>query len=120
MGRRTPLKVSKKTVNFDLVRDIGLKLPGVEESTAYGAPALKVRGKLLACVPSHRSAEPESLVVRVDFEDRAELLAAAPDVYYLPDHYAGFSAVLVRLSLVTPDTLRDLLGMAHKFVRGSK
>jgi hypothetical protein len=46
------------TINFDSVRKIGLALPGVEESTAYGSPALKVRGKLLACVPSHRSAEP--------------------------------------------------------------
>src|SRR5215469_8784546 len=91
-------------------------LPGVEESTAYGSPALKVRGKLLACVPSHRSAEPSSLVVRVGFDDRAELLAAAPDVYYVTDHYVGYSAVLVRLSRITPETLRDLLGMAYKFV----
>ena len=60
------------------MRKIGLALPGVEESTAYGSPALKVRGKLLACVPSHRSAEPGSLVVRIDFDDRAELLAADP------------------------------------------
>jgi hypothetical protein len=104
------------TVNFDTVRDIGLRLPGVEESTAYGAPALKVLGKLLACIPSHRSAEPASLVVRVDFEDRAELLAADPDVYYVTDHYVGYSAVLVRLSRLTPDALRDLLCMAHKFV----
>jgi len=104
------------TVNFDNVRDIGLRLPGVEESTAYGAPALKFQGKLLACIPSNRSAEPESLVVRVDFEDRAELLAADPDVYYVTDHYVGYSAVLVRLSRLTPDALRDLLGMAHKFV----
>jgi hypothetical protein len=108
--------MSKKTVNFDLVRAIGLKLPGVVESTAYGAPALKVQGKLLACVPSHSSAEPESLVVRLDFDDRAELLAADPDVYYVTDHYAGYTGVLVRLSRVTPGTLRDLLGMAHKFV----
>jgi hypothetical protein len=28
------------TINFDTVRDIGLALPGVEESTAYGVPAL--------------------------------------------------------------------------------
>jgi hypothetical protein len=108
--------MSKITVNFDTVRDIGLKLPGVEESTAYGVPALKVQGKLLACVPANRSAEPESLVVRVDFDDRAELLAADPDVYYVTDHYLGYSAVLVRLSRLTPGTLRDLLGMAHKFV----
>jgi len=94
----------------------GLALPGVEESTAYGSPALKVHGKLLACVPAHRSAEPGSLVVRVGLDDRAELLAADPDVYYVTDHYLNYTAVLVRLSRVTPDVLRDLLGMAHKFV----
>jgi len=109
-------KKHRSTINFDTVRKIGLMLPGVEESTAYGAPALKVRGKLLACMPTHRSAEPGSLMVRVGFDDRAELLAAAPDVYYVTDHYLGYSAVLVRLSRVTPDVLRDLLGMAHKFV----
>jgi len=36
------------------------------------------------------------------------------------DHYLGYTAVLVRLSRVTPDVLRDLLGMAHKFVTGDK
>lgn len=104
------------TINFHTVRSIGLALPGVEESTAYGQPALKVRGKLLACVPAHRSAEPNSLVVLVDFDDRAELLAADPDVYYVTDHYVGYTSVLVRLSRVNPDVLRDLLGMAYKFV----
>jgi hypothetical protein len=102
-------------VNFETVRKIGLALPGVEESTAYGVPALKVHGELLACLPSNRSAEPGSLVVRMDFDDRAELLAADPDIYYVTDHYAGYSAVLVRWSRVNSDMLRDLLGMAHKF-----
>ena len=106
----------RSTINFDTVRKIGLVFASVEESTAYGAPALKVHGKLLAGVPSHRSAEPGSLVVRVDLNDRAELLAAAPDLYYVTDHYLNYNAVLVRLSRVTPDVLRDLLGMAHKFV----
>ena len=112
-------KTSKKhgsTSTFDRVRKIGLALSGVVESTAYGSPALKVRGKLLACVPSHRSAEPGSLLVRVDFGDRAELLATDPDVYYVTDHYLNYTSVLVRLSRVTPDVLRDLLGLAHKFV----
>jgi hypothetical protein len=106
----------RSTIDFDTVRNIGLALPGVEESTAYGLPALKVQGKLLACVPANRSAEPGSLVVRVDFDDRAELLAAAPDVYYLTDHYLDYSGVLVRLSHINPEVLRDLLGMAYKFV----
>ena len=98
------------------MRTIGLAFPGVQESAAYGAPALKVQGKLLACLPTHRSAEPDSLMVRVGFDDRAELLAEAPDVYYVTDHYAGYNAVLVRLHRVNPDVLRDLLGMAYKFV----
>src|SRR6266851_1246123 len=106
----------RSTIDFETVRKIGLALPGVEESTAYGSPALKVHGKLLACIAVHRSAEPGSLVIRVDFDDRAELLAADPDVYYVTDHYVGYKAVLVRLSRVNRGVLRDLLGMAYKFV----
>jgi len=106
-------------IDFETVRKIGLALPGVEEGTVYGSPALKVRGELLACVPVHRSAEPGSLAVRVDLEDRAELLAADPEVYYVTEHYAGYSAVLVRLARVNADVLRDLLGMAYKFVTRS-
>jgi hypothetical protein len=104
------------TIDFDMVRNIGLALPNVEESTAYGSPALKVHGKLLACLPANPSAEPGSLVVRMDIDDRAELLAADHNAYYVTDHYIGYSAVLVRLSHVNPDVLRDLLGMAYKFV----
>jgi hypothetical protein len=99
-----------------MVRKLGLALPGVEESTAYGSPALKVRGKLLACIPAHRSAEPGSLVVCVDFQQRSELLAEAPDTCYVTDHYIPYQSVLVRLSRINPDALRDLLAMAYKFV----
>lgn len=106
-----------RAIDFATVRKIGLSgdFPGVEESTAYGSPALKLRGKLLACIPTHRSAEPGSLAVCVDFADRAALLAEAPDVYYLKDHYVNYPTVLVRLSRITPGVLRDLLGMAYKF-----
>ena len=100
----------RNIVNFDTVRNIGLTFPGVEESTAYGSPVLKVHGKILAGIAVNRSAEPGSLMLCLDLEDRAELLAADPDVYYVGN------AVLVRLSRVNPDVLRDLLGMAYKFV----
>lgn len=106
----------RRTIDFETVRKIGLALPDVEHSTTHGVPALKVQGKLLAWIPVNRSAEPGSLAVRVDFDDRADLLAEQPDVYYVTDHYVGYNSVLVRLSRVSPDVLRDLLGMAHKFV----
>jgi hypothetical protein len=111
--------MARSTVDFDTVRSIGLTLPGVEEGGTHRFPALKVRGKLLAWVPTHRSAEPGSLAVRVDFDDRAELLTDAPDVYYVTDHYVDYNSVLVRLSRVNPEILRDLLGMAYKFVTQS-
>jgi hypothetical protein len=105
-----------RKMDFDTVRRIALELPEVEESTAYGSPAFKVRGNLLACIPVNKSAEPDSLGVRIDFEQRAELLSGAPDVYYLTDHYANYPAVLVRLSRIQPDALRDLLRAAWRFV----
>ena len=95
---------------------MALELPEVEESTTYGSPALKIRGQLLACIPSHKSAEPDSLAVRIDFDRRAELLAVEPDVYYLKDHYVNYPVVLVRLSRIHLDALRDLLDEAWRFV----
>jgi hypothetical protein len=103
-------------LTFETVRQIGLELPGVQESTAYGMPALKIDGKLLAAIPANRSVEPDSLIVRMSFEDRAELLAADPKVYYLTEHYVGYDAVLVRLSCVTSEVLKDLLRTARKYV----
>jgi hypothetical protein len=104
-------------VSYETVRKLGRQLPDVEDCRSYGQPALKTGGKMFVCLPSHKSAEPDSLVVRTDFEQRAELLAAAPDTYYLTPHYEGFPAVLVRMSRITPDVLRDLLTMAHRFVK---
>ena len=109
-----------KKVSFDTVRKLGLALAGVEESTAYGALALKIHGKLMACVPTHRSAEPDSLMVRVDLKERAELIAAAPEIYYVTDHYVDYPSVLVRLSRIDEGALRDLLGMAWRFVSARK
>lgn len=106
----------KQKVNFATVRKIALTLADVVETTSWGVPSFKVQGKLLACVPSHKSAEPDSLVVRMDIDDRALLLAEAPDIYYVTDHYVGYTAVLVRLPRVTEDILRDLLNTTYKFV----
>jgi len=100
---------------FARVRRMGLALPDVEPGTAYGSPALKVRGRMFACMAIHRSAEPGSLVIRVDFDERDELIAADPSTYYLTDHYVNYPSVLVRLARVRDDVLRDLLRMAWQF-----
>jgi hypothetical protein len=108
--------MARKKITFDTVREMGLALPGVEEGTVYGSPALKVRGNMFACIAIHRSADPESLAVRIDFDQREELMAADPNTYYLTDHYVNYPVVLVRLTRVHPDALRDLLLMGWRFV----
>ena len=111
--------MSPKRDPFHIVRTLGLELPDVEEGTMYGVPALKVRGTFLACMASHKSAEPGSLVVRIGFEDRDALIADDPRVYYVKPHYQDFPSVLVRLALIDRDALRDLLHSAWRTVTAS-
>jgi len=106
----------KRKVTFDVVRQIALSLPGAEESTAYGSPVFKIHGKIFAGIPVNKAVEPDSLMVCIDFDGRAELLAEAPEVYYLRDHYKDYPAVLLRLNRVDSDALRDLLRGAWHFV----
>jgi len=106
----------KKKVTFDTVREVALTLPGVEAGTSWGAMAVKVGGQMFACCAINKSAEPDSLVVRMDFDQREDLIAADPATYYLTDHYVDYACVLVRLSRVHADALRDLLLMGWRFV----
>jgi hypothetical protein len=100
---------------FEAVRKVGLALPGVEATTRYdGAPVLKVGGAFMAGIASHPSAEPDSLVVRVGLEERTWLLEDAPDTYYINDYYRPHPVVLVRLSRIDRDALRDLLSASRR------
>ena len=101
---------------FATVETIGRTLADVEVTTAWGSPALKVRGRMFVCMASHTSAEPNSLVVMMDFAQRDALLADAPGTYYLKDHYVDHPCVLVRLARVSSEALRDLVAGAHRYM----
>jgi hypothetical protein len=95
---------------FDIVKELGCSLPNVEATTKYdGSPVLKVHGVFMACLAMHASAEPDTLVVRAELEDREGLLEDAPDTYYVTDYYRRYPVVLARLSLLNRDVLRELL-----------
>ena len=84
----------------------GLKLPGVEVATSYGTPALRVRGKGICRLRS----DPDALVLRViDLADREALLRGRPDVFFSTPHYDSHPYVLVRLDVVDPTELAELL-----------
>jgi hypothetical protein len=100
---------------FEIVRTVGLGLPGVEVATRYnGSTMLKVGGCFMAGLASHRSAEPGTLVVRYDLEARESLLEDAPETYYVTDYYQPYPVVLVRLSRIDRDALHDLLSISRR------
>jgi hypothetical protein len=115
-----PKRPSKRAVAFDDVVELTRDLPRVERGTAYGSPALKVDGKMFTCIPTHSSAEPHSLAVRIDFADRDDLIADDPATFYLKEHYVDHAVVLVRLNRIHRDALRDLLHMSWRFMSAKK
>src|SRR5687768_15146293 len=97
-------------VRFAEVCELALRLSDVEEGTSYGTPALKVRGKLVARLKE----DGETLVLRTTFADRDRLLAAAPDVFYVTDHYLKYPWILVRLPRVERPFLSELIAEAWR------
>jgi hypothetical protein len=107
------MKKQASATSFDIVRTMGLALPEVEAMTNWaGLPVLRARGCFMAGLASHRSAEPGTLVVRCAVDERERLVEDAPDTYYVMDYYRPYPVVLVRLSHLNRDALRDLLSVS--------
>lgn len=111
-GRRLTVRTREL---FDRVKAVGLGLPNVEAAIKYdGSPVLKVGGCFMAGLAMHRSAESGTLVVRCSPDEREWLLADAPETYYVTDYYEPYPVVLVRLSGVDREALRDLLSTSWR------
>jgi hypothetical protein len=98
-------------VTFDTVRELARALPEVEDSTSWGDPSLKVRGKLIAL-----RKDEETLAIRTDFLERETLVRVAPDTFFFTDHYRNYPWVLVRLGAVEPAQLTEMLEEAWRRV----
>lgn len=107
-------------LTFADVRKIALTLDGVSDATAYGAPCFKLNGRIFACVAINKQAEPNSLMVRLPIDQRDAMVEEEPDVYYVKPHYEPHPCLLVRLSKVRRDALRDLLTGAWRQMSAEK
>lgn len=118
-AKAAPRKAPRKGgVDYATVRDVALALPDVLDSSTQRGIAFKAHGKLLACKAVNRSAEPDTLMMRVGAGERDRLLAAMPAVCYLTPHYLAHESVLVRLTKVDRKILQELFGLAWQFVTG--
>ncbi len=108
--------MANSIVSYDTIRRLALQLPGVEESTSYGTPALKVKGKLMLRLHDDR----DKIVLRMPFDRRDELMAGDPKTYFITDHYREHPLVLVSLQKVHLDALPDLLQLAYRAASPTK
>jgi len=107
----------RQAMTFDVVRTVGLTLPDVKDASGSRGMCLKLNRQILACKAIHKSAEPDSLMVRIGPARRKALLAQDPQTYYLTEHYEPYAAILVRLTRVGRASLQELLSEAWEFVR---
>jgi hypothetical protein len=107
---------ARPPLTFEDVYTLGCALPGVEESTSYGTPALKVGGKLLACLWEDGS----TLVLKVPPVVRDFLIRTTPDAFFVTDHYRGFPIVLLRLDVAERAQLGELLEEAWRQVASKR
>jgi hypothetical protein len=92
-------------------------LPGVEESTWYRTPALKVAGKGFARL---RSEAEGGLVVMCDLAEKEAMLATGDPAFYTTPHYDGYASIIVDLEKVDPGQLLELLRDAWRIKAPAK
>jgi hypothetical protein len=103
------------------LRTLALSLPDVEETTSWGKPSFKVRGKWFAGLSPHTKEAPGALVIRCDPDERPLMLAAQPELFYVTPHYVNYPrVVLVRLEAATAGDLSDRLEDAWLIARELK
>jgi hypothetical protein len=91
-------------MTWDDVVSFACVLPEVAEGTAYGTPALCVRGKFLARLREDGA----TLAVRCDIEERPFLVRKHAELFVTP-HYEDHPMVLVSLPTADPELVRELV-----------
>jgi hypothetical protein len=108
---------------WDDVRRIATALPEVVERDSRGTVEWRVRDKNFVWERPLRKtdlaalgdAAPDGAIIGVRVPDlgaKEALLASDPGVYFTTPHFDGYPAVLVRLDVITPAELAEIIGEA--------
>ena len=94
--------------DWDQVAAFALTLPGAELSTSYGAPAVKVGGRLVCS----RSREADSFHVIALPEEKAVLLETDPATFWQTPHYENWPGLLVRFGSADAERVKRVIARA--------
>lgn len=93
-------------VTWNAVVELARAFPDTEESTSYGTPSLKVKGKLIGRL---RTEAEGALALKCGSDDKRALVEGDDPAFFTTPHYDGYDYVLIHLDLVDPDELTELL-----------
>jgi hypothetical protein len=103
-------------VTADDARSMALAFPGTEERRHFDTADFRVRRKIFATLP-----DADRMVVRIDPSDQASLLSTFPTTFSPAAGAWGQRGwTVVRLSLVDPDMLHDLLIESWRRLAGKR
>lgn len=102
---------------FAAAAKIAQRFPGIEVSTSYGTPAMKVKGKFMARL---RTEAEGWLAIKCDFANREMLLQAAPHVFHSTPHYENYPMILVDLSAIDEAGLAEVIERAWRMTASEK
>ena len=103
-------------ITFDRIRKMAEALPGTEEGTSYGTPAIRVGKKLVLRMHGKEDA---IVLLLNSVEEQQELIQRDPMSFFITDHYTGYAAVLVRPT-IEESTFRGLLERSWRRVARKK
>ena len=96
-------------ITFDQVREIAVALPGVTEGITHGSPSFYIGKKFMGVL-----GEGDILIMKSAIVERDLLVQLEPEKYFITDHYVPFDYVLVRMSRVNAEEVRDLFHKAWR------
>ncbi|TCO47126.1 hypothetical protein EV646_106366 [Kribbella antiqua] len=94
--------------------EIARTLDGVKESRAKGLLRWTLDGRMVA-----RQYDDESIVIRIDFAERERLLAAHPDLFFVPPRFDAHQKVVLRLADADPAVVKSALVAAWNLQRAA-
>jgi hypothetical protein len=92
-------------ITADELRRVVLSLPEAEERETWGHPTFRVRDKMFATL----SDDGRQATVKATREEQAALVSAAPETFGIPAYVGRHGWVGVRLAIVDPVELAELL-----------
>lgn len=98
-------------MTFEKIREAVLKLPEVEEGSAWGLSGFRVKKKLFVVFREDLGA----VVLRATFDQRDAMIEEDPETFFTTDHHRPHPWVLAHVTKLRAPLLAGLLQMSWKY-----